>query len=226
MEIEKRLVPLSKVIGTSRGTVGQSVFENVRHMEDGEREPSRFQSCFSFSNKMTLEELRESYKNVAPVDMDYYMEEDEYYLSNEGNHRTLTAMLLGAEFINTNVTIKHCNFEKRDKCLAADKFYDNYGIVQINQTYFNRIEILFKGKNDIYAVEGFQIRREENCFEYISLLSKEIEKDFEYVKKLRRLPTIIRNIVLKCCKNKRIMQYFHKMKGTRSYYSNVRIYEY
>lgn len=45
---ENKLVPLSRVIGVSRGTVGKSVFENVRIMKDGEREPHRFQSCFIF----------------------------------------------------------------------------------------------------------------------------------------------------------------------------------
>ena len=71
-ERENRLVPLSKVIGTSRGTVGNSVFENVRTMQDGEREPSRFRACFSFLSKMSLNELRESYKNVLPVETEYY----------------------------------------------------------------------------------------------------------------------------------------------------------
>ena len=39
------LVPLDKVIGTSRGDVGFSVYENVRSMYRGDREPYRFENC-------------------------------------------------------------------------------------------------------------------------------------------------------------------------------------
>ena len=139
----KRLVPLSRIIGISRGTIGKRVFENVRNMRDGKREPSRFCSCFSFLNKMTLEELRESYKNVYPVEMGYYVEEDEYYLTSDGNHRTLTAMLLGAEYINANVTPMYCDFEKRHKCLAVDKFYEDFNIIQISYSYMG-VEIFLQ----------------------------------------------------------------------------------
>lgn len=143
----KRLVPLSRIIGISRGTIGKSVYENVRNMRDGKREPARFCSCFSFLNKMTLEELRESYKNVYPVEMDYYVEEDEYYLTSDGNHRTLTAMLLGAEYINANVTPMYCDFEKRHKCLAVDKFYEDFNIIQ------NILNMLSRNKRIIQYIE-------------------------------------------------------------------------
>lgn len=100
---------MSKVIGTSRGTVGKSVFENVRIIPDGEREPKRFKGCFDFLNSMTLEELKESYKELFnPVKMVYYKDDEEYYLVTDGNHRTLTAMLLGAEYIRADVTTMYC----------------------------------------------------------------------------------------------------------------------
>ena len=54
------MVPLDKVIGVSRGTVGESVFDNVRMMSNGEREPTRFYTCFSFLEKMSLDKLKES----------------------------------------------------------------------------------------------------------------------------------------------------------------------
>ncbi len=110
-ERENRLVPLARVIGTSRGTIGASVFDNVRTMKDGKRDSTRFYSCLKFLNKMSLEELRESYKTISPVEMEYYTDEDEYYVTSDGNHRTLTAMLVGAEYINANVTPLYCNFE-------------------------------------------------------------------------------------------------------------------
>lgn len=213
-ERETKLVPLSKVIGTSRGTVGKSVFENVRTMKHGEREPYRFQLCLDFLNKMTLDDLKKSYKKVFPVDMEYYKEEDEYYLSNDGNHRTLTAMLVGAEYINANVTTLYCNFAKRDKCLAVEKFYKDFNIIQVNYAYIG-VEIVFADKEGYFVVDGFPTRRSENCYEYISKLSDEIQADMKLVKILVKLPNVVRIILTTFCKNKRIIQYIDKLKRPR-----------
>lgn len=221
-ERENKLVPLSRVIGVSRGTVGKSVFENVRTMKDGEREPYRFQSCFGFLNKMTLEELKESYKKVFPVEIDYYKEEDEYYLTSDGNHRTLTAMLLGAEYINANVTPLYCDFEKRDKCLAVDKFYDDFNIIQINHSHIG-VEIVFADDKDFYVVCGFSRRIDENCHEYISKLSNEIRADIKLVKIWARMPKIIINILNMLSGNKRIIQYIVKSRNISTYYTRINI---
>ena len=212
-EREKRLVPLSRVIGTSRGTVGESVFDNVRTMEDGERESTRFHSCLNFLNKMSLEELRESYKDVFPVEMEYYTEEDEYYLTSDGNHRTLTAMLVGAEYINANVTPLYCDFEKRNKCLAVDKFYEEFNIVQINYSYMGA-EIVFEDEEGCYSVNGFPRRAGENCYEYINKLSDEIKADMKLVKIWLKLPKIIVTILNMSSNNKRIIQYIEKPRYT------------
>lgn len=210
-EREKRLVPLSKVIGTSRGTVGKSVFENVRTMQDGEREPIRFCSCLGFLNKMSLDKLRESYKNVVPVEMEYYTEDDEYFLTSDGNHRTLTAMLLGADYINANVTQLYCDFAMRDRCLAVDKFYEEFRIVQINYAY-SGVEIVFldEDNDDYFVVDGFTRRIDENCYEYIDKLSFEIQSDMKLVRIWKKLPRVVRVILDVFSNNKRIIQYIEK----------------
>lgn len=224
-EREIKLVPLSKVIGTSRGTVGKSVFDNVRTMEDGEREPTRFKSCFSFFDSMTLEELRESYEKLFyPVKMDYYKEDDEYYLTSDGNHRTLTAMLLGTEKIRADVITMYCDFEKRDKCLAVDKFYEDFNIVQINYAYVG-VEIVFEEDDNYFVVDGFPIRRSENCYEYISKLSNEIKTDMRLVKIWTRLPKIIRTILHMFSNNKRIIQYINKSQNAH-WDGRVEIYDF
>ena len=223
-EREQRLVPLAKVIGTCRGTVGKSVFDNVNTMRDGEREPSRFYSCLNFLNKMTLEELRESYKIVAPVDMEYYIEEDEYYLINDGNHRTLTSMLVGAEYINANVTPMYCNFAMRDKCLAVDKFYKEFDISQINYSYMGA-EIVFIDEEGRYSVNGFPRRTDENCYEYICKLSDEIKADRKLVKIWSKLPKIIVTILNMFCSNKRIIQYIEKSRYTH-WKQQIHIYDF
>lgn len=224
LERENRLVPLSKVIGTSRGTVGESVFENVRTMKDGERAPSRFYSCLNFLDKMTLDELRESYKTVEHVIMDYYTEEDEYYLTSDGNHRTLTAMLVGAEYIKASVTPLYCDFEKKDKCLAVDKFYEEFDISQINYSYMG-VEIVFTDDEGRYSVSGFPRRIDENCYEYICKLSNEIKADMKLVKTWSKLPKIIFTILIMICSNKRIIQYIEKTRYTH-WKTPIHIYDF
>lgn len=154
----EELVSLEKVIGTSRGTVGDSVFDNVRMMRDGVREPSRFCNCFRFLDNMTLEELKLSYEKLFyPVVMIYYEEDDEYYVSSDGNHRTLTAMLIGARYIKAKVYSKHCDFNKKEKYLSTIEFYNKYNICQIRQRCLNYYEIVFKENNEFFVVSGFKI---------------------------------------------------------------------
>ncbi len=96
-EKEKQLVPLQKVIGTSRGTAGDRV--------------------------------RASYKELGyPVEMVFY-KDDEYFLTSDGNHRTLTVMLLSAESIKANVSVQVCDYAKREKYSAEQEFYAEYDIL-------------------------------------------------------------------------------------------------
>ena len=179
-------------------------------MQNGKREPYRFQSCFSFLDNMTLEELRASYEKLYfPVEMNYYKEEDEYYLTTDGNHRTLTAMMLGAKYINANVTTMYCDFKKRDKYLAVEKFYKDFNIIQINDTYAG-VEIVFADNEIYYVVDGFTKRKNEDCYEYISKISGEIQEDIKLLSTWTKLPKMIKSIFVMFCNNKRIIQYINK----------------
>lgn len=205
------LVPLDKVVGTSRGTVGESVFENVRTMLDWEREPTRFDKCFCYLNNMTLEELRKTYEKLSyPVDMVYYKDDDEFFLSSDGNHRTLTAMLLGAQNIRANVTVKYCDKEKRKKYLAEQEFYHKYNVSQILLSY-RGYKIIFIENNTYFEVDGYEmIKSNENCYSVIERLSNEIEKDRKIAEILLKLPNKIINIVRILLKDKRYFQYIEK----------------
>ena len=152
--------------------------------------------------------------------MDYYKDEDEYYLTSDGNHRTLTAMLLGAEYINANITPLYCDFRKRDKCLAVKKFYEDFNIIQINYAYIE-VEIIFADDDGRYVVHGFSRRREENCYEYISKLSDEIRADMKLVKIWTRIPKIFLTILNKLYSNKRIIQYIVKSRNVPTYCNGV-----
>ncbi len=208
---EIKLVPLDKVIGTSRATVGFSVFDNVRMMRQGEREPSRFTRCLSFLKNMTLTELKESYSQLYyPVVMTYYSDEDCYFLTSDGNHRTLTAMLLGADYIKAIVSIAHCNYEKKSKFEMTNEFYKKYNIVDIFQ-FNGKYEITFKVNGMIYSLYGFDLAKSnESCYEIIDRLSYEIDKYRKQEKQFTKLPKLLRTVIsLFPFRSKIIKQYKH-----------------
>lgn len=93
----EKLVPTEKIVGTLRATPGKSVFENVSVIYDGDRDEARFMNDLNKLNYWSLEEYKESFiRKIEPVDMVYYEDEDEYFMKGDGNHRTLTALLVGA----------------------------------------------------------------------------------------------------------------------------------
>jgi len=195
-------------------------------MREGEREPTRFDSCLSYLNRIPLAKLRESYKTVNPVEMEYYTEDDEYYLTSDGNHRTLTAMLVGAEYISANITPLYCDFEKRDRCIAVDKFYEKFNIVQIKNNQCG-VEITFRDEEGSYVVDGFSKRKNENCYEYIDKLSDEINADIKIVKIWSKIPKKCVQLLNILCNNKRIIQYIEKAQDKSFHWKEiVHIYDY
>ena len=117
-------VLLKKVTQVRRGTVGQSVYENVRTL-DGEREKESFEKCLEELDLTTLEEVKKWYEEPYEkpnkrlpdsVLMFYYEDVGEYYV-HEGNHRTLTAMLIGAEKIKAKVAVAHYDKKKKKEVM-------------------------------------------------------------------------------------------------------------
>lgn len=205
------LVPLDKVIGTSRGTVGWSVYENVRKMYISNREPQKFENCFNFLKGMTLNDLRLSYENLCyPVDMEYYVDDDEYYLYNNGNHRTLTAMLLGAKNIKARVVNAYCDLEKKEKYEYAQAFIKKYKIVRI-MSYGIYYDLEFRDEEGVYEIKRYEgIRRNESMYDLVNRLSQVIEEDKAIVMKIQKFPLVIQRIIYCFSKNTRIRQYVEK----------------
>jgi hypothetical protein len=205
------LVPIDKVIGTPRGTAGLSVYDNVRAMYSGEREPYRFKKCFSFLEKLSIGELRKSYEELNdPVDMVYYVDDDKYFVSNDGNHRTLTAMLIGAEYIRANVTNGYCDTIKKEKFLCSESFEQKYKIVNI-MCSGNIYDFSFKDNMGIFEICGYPApREEEDLFAFLKRLSQTIDDDIKRVNQIKRMPIIIQKLILHYEKNYRIEQYINK----------------
>lgn len=220
------LIPLSKVIGTNRCTPNQSVFENVRIMRDIERKHSSFeyflqkaendyQSCLRY-----FQELNDS------VYMLYIRNTDEYFLCGNGNHRTLSAMLLGAENILAKIT-QECDLDivKYQQSEIEKDFYNKYGIEKIQKVKAHELSITFVENGIHYIVSGFDYDPELTFEEVISYLSTCIDKDLKTVSFLQCLPTILRKILLSTLysKRKRIDNYLHK-KTNPTDQSSIRLY--
>lgn len=104
---ETKLVPLNRVVAFSRGNAGKSVFENVRSIKKGEREPYKFADCWSHIDSLNgIVQMHNSFESGnwnEPIKMVHEITKDVYFVSVNGNHRTLMAKLLGAPYIKANV---------------------------------------------------------------------------------------------------------------------------
>lgn len=204
------LVPLDKVIGTSRCTVGWSVYDNVKKMYRSDREPGRFIRCFSYFDNRSLEELKKSYEELYnPVEMYYYVDDDEYYVSS-GNHRALTAMLIGAKNIRAKVFDAYYNDSKKRKYDYVKEFENKYCVYRIMGSG-NLYDITFCDQKGYYEIEGYTgPNQDENLFAFIDRLSAEIDTDNIRANKIKKLPRFIQKKLLNSYKNYRVRQYVNK----------------
>lgn len=209
------LVPLEKVIGTSRGTVGASVFDNVREMRSSEREPGRFVECLRYLEIMSLDELQRSFENLhEPVVMEHYIDDDTYFLTRDGNHRTLVAMLIGADKIRALVTDAHCDEKKKKSYLIYRDFLHNIGAKRLEiSASGNGYSVVFIEDNQEYVVDGYQSQKPSEPVDvYLRMLSVQIAEDRKTAEKIGTLPEWLKSIRLMFVdrRNKRIRQYVDK----------------
>lgn len=204
------LVPLDKVIGTSRADIGLSVYENVRTMHSGNREPGRFEGCFSFFDELPLLELRKSYEElINPVEMVYFVDDDRYFVLS-GNHRTLVAMLVGAEFIRAKVTNGHCNILNKKKYCYSEEFKYKYNVVRVMSSG-NKYDISFKDDNGVYEILGYSgPTKDEDFFSYINRLSCTIDSDTKKANHIKKMPSLIQKVIMNNENNSRINQYIQR----------------
>lgn len=209
----RKLVPLDRVIGASRGDEGKSVFDNVQNFELGKRSCERFEKCFSYYERYGLTGAFEKLNTETGdgiVKMVHYVEDDLYYVSSNGNHRTLLAMLMGAKTILASVTDSHCNCLLKKNWQLAEKFYDMYQIEGVYSSGLGpgMITIFFKENEKIKPVTGYSVDLNRNCEEIIRSLTDQIERDKKSVKWVEKIPQIWRAPISRfCCKNNRVWQY-------------------
>ena len=93
-------IEVEKIIGGSRFTVGESIYDNVYSFKKDERVRERFEDLFKIFEdpKSTLDDAKKYFANeLDPIIVNYYKDKDEYYVALNGNHRALVAMIFGVE---------------------------------------------------------------------------------------------------------------------------------
>lgn len=99
-------IEVDKIIGGSRFTVGESIYDNVYSFKKDERVRERFEWLFKIFEEpnITLDEAKNYFaNNLRPIIVNYYEDKDEYYVELDGNHRALVAMIFGVEKIKAEV---------------------------------------------------------------------------------------------------------------------------
>lgn len=128
-EEQNLLVPLDKVKGLShsRGIPGFSWWDHLIQKE-GNLSYLRINHLYRSLQEQGLQEFRQSFSEVTyKIKLHYYMEQDEYYVSIDGNHRALWAKIVDAPYICADVSFyKLCSTR-----------YGNYKAIQhIEKQFF------------------------------------------------------------------------------------------
>ena len=138
--------------------------------------------------------------------MVYYVDYDEYYLSGDGNHRTLTAMLLGAKYIKANVRVAYLNSEKKKKYECINKFKQTYSIYQILISG-DTLDITFYDDNGYYELGGYPAPEpDENIYSFVNRISKILDEERKIVDRIKKYPSFVRQLFIDKSQYYRIKQ--------------------
>lgn len=216
LALERRLVPTEKILWTGRSTEGLSFYDNVRIMKAGDREPSRFKPWLDKASKNLSNTLGTYQKLNDPVKMTYIKNEDTYYLSGDGNHRTLTAIVLGAKSILANIEGEcELNYDKLEMYRLEKEFYGKYNIhCVIPSNYSTSIGFYdnYKDVEKTFEVTDFDKLNTDIPFpDMLKRLQEQIDSDLRKYGLINKLPGFMNNFFQNhiICK-KRVGKYFYK----------------
>lgn len=196
---ETRIIPLDRVIGTNRSRPWTSVYDNVNTIkkEGLSLDYRRFEGCFKKLEEFGIDKLKESYLKLnKPIDITYYEDEDVYYVDIDGNHRTLTAMLVGAKYILAIVNHYKCDINKKMKYDSMvsmfktkyniNKIYNDAGVEYnlldclIHYSENKKVNIEFSCSGQSYIVNNYDLHiKYGNLENAVRQLSDQIEDDLK-----------------------------------------------
>lgn len=122
------------------------------------------------------------------------------------NHRTLTAMLVGAEYIKAKVTDAECDYTKKEKVLQSKNFEEKYRIVNVFGK--REFDIWFKDDKGIYEIRGYPGPLvDDDLTSFLERLSITIDNDMKKANKIMKFSPKLQKYILRFVKNSRIKQY-------------------
>lgn len=203
-----QLVPLSKVVGFSRGDPGKTIFDNVQATACDQRDSKRLVDCLSYLRRYgNIQELFSSYEEMdvrircCAVRMYHEKKNDEYYVMDNGNHRTLIAKLVGAPYIQALVTEAFIDDVKTERIRQCRSIYAEYSISKIKMVYINvsklGYQIIFENNGYSFQVVGYKdILSQTDIDKRIASFSKTLYRDFRLVERAKELCPIGRTLFL------------------------------
>lgn len=203
-----QLVPLSKVVGFSRGAPGKTIFENVQATACDQRDSRRLADCLSYLQRYgNIQELFSSYEEMdvrirgCAVRMYHEKKNDEYYVMDNGNHRTLIAKLAGAPYIQALVTEAVVDDVKTERIRRCRSIYAKYSILIIKMVYINvskvEYQIIFDNNGNSFQVVGYKdILSQTDIDKRIASFSEALHRDFRLVERAKQLGPIGRTLFL------------------------------
>lgn len=103
-KIEYEKICVNKIIGIERIYQKGMLWDIINKFKNDDIDRERLEAQFERLEELGLEETQDSFSNLPfPIIADYYVEDDEYYVTNDGTHRTLMAMLIDAKYIHAEV---------------------------------------------------------------------------------------------------------------------------
>lgn len=152
------IIPVSKIKGVSRVS-GYSWFELLNAcvlrvpIDQGKRlnlDPRKFLSLLNLIKNRNSKNLNEIYLNFDYINFSCYKREmhSDYYVSGQGNHRTITAKNFGVEFLKVS-RVHYYEFN--------DDKYQEYQLYQAKKQEFGKLLARLGLFVDFYGCISFQI---------------------------------------------------------------------
>ncbi|MFJ5762748.1 hypothetical protein ACIQAA_27190 [Neobacillus sp. NPDC093182] len=210
---EYRLVPVNKIKGLSRGEPGFSWWDHVL-LKAGNIAGNRLEGNEKRLQSTTLEEFRKRFvsNNFPAVELSYYDEFDEYYVSSDGNHRTLWAKLVAADYIRARVydykynPIKHGSYKRVQGILSDYTKLVEVANLQLEGDQYDCWDLEYKGiqlcSDEIPYIRDYlnetKISNLKNC---VGKNIKMIENIMDRYFKFARIPDKLRMKLFKLFMN-------------------------
>ncbi|WP_053360960.1 hypothetical protein [Bacillus sp. FJAT-27251] len=209
------IVPVRDIKGLTdtRGEENRSWWDHAT-LRAGKLSVTRFNSFGEKLKETNLEEFRQWFisDNFPLMKLVYYKEFNEYYVETDGNHRTVWAKLIDAEFIKAKVVncrlniqkFKEINRKEQQKLnnfiiieklkIDFEKYIQRYGF-SINYGY-----IIYKGERLMLCYPPKLYYSNDQVVEFFKTYIREVKSNLRDLEneyhKLKKIPRILRSIYI------------------------------